>query len=212
MKTLRVSQKGVVEKIKKALEKGEVIVFPSDTVYGLLCDAKNKKAVERIFRIKKRPKAKPLAVFVKDIEMLEAFAEINEKQKRFLGKILPGKVTVVLKAKSKVDLTQGIVSSEGTIGFRIPDCPLVNNLLSQFNSPVAQTSANISGSSPLLKIGEVLKEFERAKTKPNLVLDGGDLRKAQPSTVIDLTDIQPKILRKGKIRKQEVMKIIKSIK
>jgi len=72
MKTLKLFQKGVVEKIKKVLEKGEVIVFPSDTVYGLLCDAKNKKAVERIFRIKKRPKAKPLAVFVKDIEMLEA--------------------------------------------------------------------------------------------------------------------------------------------
>jgi len=86
----------VIESAIKAIKKGKVLIFPTDTVYGLICDAKNKKAVEKIFKIKNRPKNKPLPVFVKNIEMAKKLAKISGKQEKFLKKVWPGRVTAVL--------------------------------------------------------------------------------------------------------------------
>jgi L-threonylcarbamoyladenylate synthase len=197
MKILKVDKKNlrkVVRITEKSIKKGEVVLCPTDTVYGILADATNKKAVERVFKIKKRPKGKPIPIFVKDIKMAKKLAFINKKQEDFLKMVWPGKVTVVLKRRNV--LPKILSGRTKTIGLRIPDYKLVNNLLLKLNRPLTGTSANISGKPASTKIKEVIKQFKKEKTKPDLILDAGNLKPSSPSRVIDLTGKKFKILRR----------------
>lgn len=174
------------KKAAKAIKEGKVLVCPTDTVYGLICDAANKKAVIRLYKIKRRPKSKPIPIFVSDIKMAKKFAEINWKQEKFLKKFWPGAVTAVLPSRGK----------KGTVGVRIPHYDWLLHLVEQLGRPLAETSANISGKHAAIEIKEVLRYFKNKKYKPDLVLDGGDLKPNKPSKVIDLTGKKAKILRK----------------
>ena len=137
-----VKQQKALNKALSALKKGKVIVCPTDTVYGFLSVASDKKAVEKIFKLKRRPRSKPLPVFVNGLKMAKELAEINEKQEKTLNKYWPGKYTFVLKALNG-----------GTIALRIPEYKFLNDLLKKINKPLAQTSANISGQrKPRLKL------------------------------------------------------------
>lgn len=197
MKILKIDKKNlrkVVRVTEKSIKKGEVVLCPTDTVYGLLADATNKKAVERVFKIKKRPKGKPIPIFVKNLEMAKKLAFVDKKQEKFLKMVWPGKITVVLKSRNV--LPKRIFGRTKTIGLRIPDYKLVNNLLLELNRPLTGTSANISGKPASTKIREVIKQFEKEKIKPDLVLDAGNLKPSSLSRVIDLTGKKFKILRR----------------
>lgn len=205
MEVLNISK----ESIKKAIlliKKGGVVVFPSDTVYGLLCDATNKKAVDRLFKIKKRSKTRPIGVYAKDIKMVKTLAQFTKAPRALAKNFWPGALTLVLRAKQ--DLA-GITTKHGTIGLRMPDSKLIFTFFKKINYPLAQTSANVSRKPSTTKIGEVLRYFEKQKTKPGLVLDGGDLKKARPSTVVDLTKKDPKILRRGEVTKKDILNALK---
>jgi L-threonylcarbamoyladenylate synthase len=198
MKILKVSPRNFQEAIKeaiKSIKRGKVIVCPTDTVYGLVCDATNKKAVEKIFKIKKRPKRKPLPIFVKDIKMAKRLAEIDKNQEKFLKKVWPGKVTVVLKLRMKKKKIKIYGIDRKTIALRIPNYKFLNNLLKKLNLPLAETSVNISGQSPLIKIKRIINHFKNKKLQPDLIVDGGNLPKSKPSIVIDLGEFPPEILR-----------------
>ncbi|MFA6190539.1 MAG: L-threonylcarbamoyladenylate synthase [Candidatus Staskawiczbacteria bacterium] len=179
--------KNNINKIITALKKGAVLVFPTDTVYGLVCDASNKKAVEKIFKIKKRDKSKPLGVFVKDIKTAFKIAVVKKEYEKFLKN---NKNTVILKSR----LRQGFGGrSKKTIGIRIPKYKFLNLILDEFKKPIAQTSANISGKPATTKIKEVLKQLGKENI---LIIDAGDLIKNKPSAIIDLTGAKNKIIRK----------------
>jgi len=170
-----------------------VLVCPTDTVYGLICDAKNEKAVERIFDIKQREKTKPLAVFVKNIAEAKKIAAIDQKQKEFLKKNWPGPTTVIFKAKRGLSK---LVYKEDTIGIRIPDYYFIKLILEKFKNPLAQTSANISGQPPMTRIRETLRQFENAEIQPDIIINAGDLPENRPSKIIDFSKNTIKILRK----------------
>ena len=121
--------------ICKALRAGEVVLIPTDTVMGLVCDYYNKEAEKEIFRLKKRPEDKILSIFVPSVEEAEKVIQINKKQKAFLEKVWPGKVTCVLKKEIG--------------GFRIPNDEFLLKILKEFSGPLFQTSANISGEEPI---------------------------------------------------------------
>lgn len=198
MEITKLSEKNLAEiekKIITALKKGKVIICPTDTVYGLLGNAKNKKAVNNIYQIKKRPKNKPLPIFVKNLKKAAKFAKINKTQERFLKKVWPGKVTAVLERK-RVKI-YGV--SKESIALRIPKYKLINEILEKTNLPLIGTSANISGEKPSIKIREILNQFKKQKVLPDLVLDAGNLKKSKPSTVIDLRQKRIKIIRLGEI-------------
>lgn len=222
MKIIKTDLKNLKE-IIKLIKKGKVIICPTDTVYGLICNARNEKAVEKFFKIKKREKTKPIGIFVKDIKMAKEIAEIDADQEKLFKKYLPGKITFILPKKqyetrTRINFLSGLVGAKGTIGIRIPDYPLMHSLFKEINFPLAQTSANISGQPATTKIKEVLKQFEIKNSHgciriprgqrprvalfacPDLVLDAGNLKKAIPSTVVDLTGKIPKTLRKGEIK------------
>jgi L-threonylcarbamoyladenylate synthase len=189
--------KRVIEKVIKFIKEGKVIVFPTDTVYGLIANATDKKAVEKIFKIKKRKKEKEIPIFVKDLKMAKKLARIEKSEEEFLKKVWPGKVTVILKKKN-----------QGKIGLRIPKYRLVNLLLEKLKKPLTGTSANISGRPASTEIKKIIKQFENQKIKPDLIVDAGNLKPAKPSTVIDLTTQRPKIQRKGEISKRELLKLL----
>ena len=213
MERLKVSPKNLDEILKKAMKviwQGEVIVCPTDTVYGLIADAKNQKAVKKIFKIKKRREEKAIPIFVRDLKMAKSLVVINKFQEKLLKKVWPGKITVILKAKrlAKKIFPKSIISSENKIGLRIPNYKFLNILLEKLNFPLTGTSANISGKPPSTKIKEVLKQFFLTKTGgrlPDLILDAGNLKFSRPSTVVDLTNL--KILRDGAVPKLRIFKI-----
>ena len=183
-----------------ALKVGGVVICPTDTVYGFLADAGNKKAVEKIFKIKKRPGSKPLPVFVKDLKMAKELAEINERQEKILKKRWPGKYTFVFKSKRRPDLFLSLTKfSERsglpqTIALRIPQYKFLNNLLKKINRPLAQTSANVSGEPAMAKISDILQKFGERRFEV-LVIDAGNLKKKKPSKIYDLTLARPERLR-----------------
>lgn len=183
----------IVKTTAKLIKQGKVIVCPTDTVYGLIADATNKKAVGKIFKIKKRRIKKPIPIFVKNLKMAKKLVKIDKNQERILKSVWPGKVTVVLKRKKTKIKLYGV--DKRTIALRIPKYKLVTELLKKLNLPLTGTSANISGKPLSTKIKEVVAQFKNQRYQPDLIIDTGNLPKSKPSIVLDLTILPPKILR-----------------
>jgi L-threonylcarbamoyladenylate synthase len=191
----------------KVLEWGGVIICPTDTLYGIGCNALNANAVKRIFEIKERPLSKPLPIVARDIKWARELADINKKNEKILQKIWPGRVTAVLPKKEIIpDI---LAAGRKTVGIRVADYPLIDQLLKLFGYPLALSSANISEEEPTQDINEIIKIFSKKTYKqPDLVLDVGILPKSEPSAVIDLTTSQPKILRIGPSKPEEFLKLL----
>lgn len=196
----------ILSEITGALKQGKVIVYPTDTLYGLGVNALDKAAVDKLFRVKKRPHTKPMPVIVKDIAMARRFAYIDLRTEKILNALWPGPITMVLSRK---DTLPSIVSGgKNTIGMRIPNSEFTKLLMNNVDFPVTSTSANISGKEPLIKINNIIKTFENEKYQPDLIINAGDLPENKPSTVIDLTASKPKILRVGPVKPEELLKIL----
>ncbi len=188
----------IVKKTIEVLKNGGLVVFPSDTVYGLLVDAKNQKAVEKLIKFKNRPPGKPISVFVPNLEMMEKYVSVDNRKKHLLKELIPGPFTVILESKHKVESL--LESEKGTLGVRIPDYPLITKLVGVFAAPVTATSANLSGRSPHYSVESLINELGKDKKEfIDLVIDAGKLPRNKPSTIIDLTEPKVRILRKGEI-------------
>jgi len=190
--------KDAVKKAVEFLERGQVVVCPTDTVYGLLADATNDKAVERVFQIKKRDKKKAISIFVKDIKMAAKYVLMDKDMENFLDEIWPGRITVALKKKKRSGLSKKISGNKKTIGLRIPEYKLIYEIIKKFKKPLTGTSANISGKPSTVKIEEIYKYFEDEQIRPDLILSANNLPYNIPSTVIDFSNDKPKIIRRGK--------------
>lgn len=202
---LRESEEAIIESAKVMLA-GGTVVFPTDTVYGLGCDATNEQAVKKIFRIKGRKDTKPLAVIVRDVAMAKKVAFIDSRLEKALNIIWPGAVTVILWRRHKLPAV--LTAKEETIGLRVPDYKLMHLLSENMGRPFVATSANISGEQATNKIKEVLKHFEKNAFGPDLILDAGDLKCCEPSTVLDLSKEKPKIVRIGPVNKDKLLEIL----
>jgi len=202
---LRESEEAIVEAAKTMLA-GGTVVFPTDTVYGLGCDATQESAVQKIFKIKKRDIKKPLSVIVRDAAMAKKVAFIEKKIERALGVVWPGAITVLLWRRHKLPAI--LTAGKETIGLRIPDYKFTHLLSENMGRPYVATSANLSDEPATTKISRVLAYFEKSFLKPDLILDAGDLKFCEPSTVLDLTAPKPKIVRIGPVDKKKLMEIL----
>ncbi len=190
MKVIKISEKAVDEAVL-SLKKGGVVIFPTDTVYGFLADAQNKKAVDKIFKIKKRPKSKPLSIFVKDIKVAKELAVVDERAAKIFLKFWPGKYTFILKRKPNIKL-YGV--KRDTIAVRIPKYKFLNDLLNKINRPLVQTSVNFSRQEPLNNIKKIIENFKDEK-RIGLIIDGDSLKKPKSSKIIDLSKNKIRTLR-----------------
>ena len=198
----------IIHKAVTVIQRNGVIVYPTDTVYGLGVIALRTHCLERLFKLKKRPQTKPVPIMIGNIAMAKKLALVDRRTEKVLEAVWPGPVTVVL-AKRQI-VPDILTAGKRTVGLRIPDCRLIQILLASLGEPITATSANFSGSSPLVSAVEVIKVFEKAYPRPDLILDAGDLPNNPPSTVLDLTGSQPKILRVGPTSKENLLESLKT--
>jgi L-threonylcarbamoyladenylate synthase len=193
-----------IEKGVEILQKGGVIAFPTDTVYGLGADAFNSTAVERIYEIKNRPKHQQFPLLIADVKQLTALAEPIPEIAWFLAKrFWPGGLTLVLP---KIDSVPAYLASGPTIAVRIPDHPVCQALIQHLGNPIIGTSANVSGQPAALTAQEVAQQL---KGRVDLIINGGKCPGGKESTVVDVTPEAPVILRQGIISSHEVDKAYK---
>ena len=173
---------------------GELVAFPTETVYGLGADGLNKSAREKIYNAKGRPSEKPLTLHVSDLEQVERVAKISPTAEKLFKKFCPGPLTIILpKNKNLPDfVTNGLES----IGIRFPANETALKLIKLSGCPIAAPSANISGENPPKTAQDVLKDLNG---RIKIILDGGECKFGVSSTIIDLTFDEPKILRVGAV-------------
>ncbi|MCJ7668910.1 MAG: L-threonylcarbamoyladenylate synthase [Dehalococcoidia bacterium] len=193
-----------IEKGVKILQKGGVIAFPTDTVYGLGADAFNSTAVERIYEIKNRPKHRQLPLLIADVERLSALAEPIPEIAWFLARrFWPGGLTLVLP---KTDSVPAYLASGPTIAVRVPNHPVCQALIQHLGNPIIGTSANISSQPAALTAEEVGQQLGE---KIDLIINGGKCPGGKESTIVDITHELPIILRQGIIPSHEIDKAYK---
>ncbi|MBU4022999.1 threonylcarbamoyl-AMP synthase, partial [Patescibacteria group bacterium] len=188
--------KGVKNQIEKAVEilkKGGIIAYPTDTVYGIGCNALDNKAVKKVLGIKDRPANSALLIAVSDFKMMEDIVFFTKKEHGFMEKFLPGPITFILPKKSKIsDL---VTAGKKTLGVRIPDSKETMEIIKQAGFPIITTSANVSGKKPAVKSRDI-------DLKVDFVVEG-KCKYKKPSTIVDL--INKIIIREGeeaeKVRK-----------
>ena len=178
-----------INKAVETLKNGGVIIYPTETVYGLGADINNKEAVERIFEIKGREKTKSVSIacLKKDIEK---YAEVNDLARFLIENFLPGPLTLVLRKKETVP--EWITNSE-YIGIRVPDNEFVQKLLKKFGHAITSTSANISGKKDPISAKELAPRITR---HAQLIVNEGETKYKGPSTVVQING-KIRVLRKG---------------
>lgn len=180
------------------LRGGGLVIYPSDTVYGALVDASNEEAVGKLIALKNRPAGKPISIFVSDMAMMGKYVTYESEKDVLFRHLLPGPFTVILDACHKTSVR--LESERGTLGIRIPSYPWVTELVARYGSAVTATSANLSGRPPHYSVETLIREFPQEKQDLiDLVVDAGKLPRNKPSTIIDLTRPQVKILRQGDV-------------
>ncbi len=183
------------------LNKGEIVIYPTDTQYAMGADIFRDESIIKVFEIKNRPNNIPIPVAVSCYEDILDIAYENKNLENIVNKFLPGKLTIILNKKDNVSnkLTSGL----NKIAIRIPDNPIALKLLKNFG-PLTVTSANIHGKKTESSINKIQNQF---KNYINCYLDDGILNN-NPSSIIDLTYDKPKLIRSGEIQLKEILAVI----
>ena len=206
MKTKYFDWKNIVDEselneIKEILDNDGVIIFPTDTVYGIACNCFSEKAIKKVFDIKKRPENKPINVLSNNLDKIKLVSKnISEKEEFLINKYMPGALTIILDKNEKVSdiLTAGL----DTIGVIIPKNNISLRILENVSYPLATTSANISGDSAGIKITDFLKEFDGVV---DAIIDGGETDLKVASTIVRVeSDNKLKIIREGTLKIKEM--------
>jgi L-threonylcarbamoyladenylate synthase len=191
---------GVLARAASALRQGEIIAYPTETLYGLGADPFREEAIERLYRLKGRPSSMPVSILVKDVAMLhEVAADLPEQARRLVEAFLPGPLTLVLRARPHLPCR--LTAGTGKIGVRISAYPLIGHLFSRYPAPITTTSANPTGKPDARDAGEVLSYFPRGI---DCILDAGPVIGGVGSTVVEVTAEGPKILREGAIPTKKI--------
>jgi L-threonylcarbamoyladenylate synthase len=192
--------------VVSVLKKNGVIVYPTETFYGLGVNCFSPDAVKKIFGLKKRDRAKPLPVVISDLSMLDSVVrEIPPVAELFLRQYWPGPLTLIFSASPF--LPEELLGATKSIGVRLPAYAGLRELIKHAGFPITATSANISGEEELSDPKKVLEIFTG---KVDCIVDGGKTRGGRPSTVIDLTPPIPQILREGALPASEFQKMLES--
>ncbi len=187
----------------EVLKRGGVVVYPTDTAYGLAVDATNSSAVDRLYKLKGRDFKKPTHVIIPHVSWLKKIVKLNKPALQLMNEFLPGPLTIVLSLKAKGKSWQKLSAGSKTMGVRMPDNAIALELALKFGKPITTTSANVSGKDNCYSVTEVKKQFAKSQHKPDFYLDGGKLRKIKPSTVVSLIK-GVKILREGPIKEKQI--------
>jgi len=186
-------QQRLIQKVKECLEDGGIIVFPTDTVYAYGCDIKDKRAVERIYRLKKLDKRKPLSFIFTDIsEIADYVRNVSDDAFKIMKKAFPGPYTFIFKASKLVPKI--VMTNQKTIGVRIPDNNIALDIVRALGRPILATSVFTLSGEYLIDPRELEKVY---RNEVDIVIDAGP-KMAEPSTVVDFSEDSIEIIREGK--------------
>lgn len=182
------------------IQEGGIVIFPTETVYGIGVNGLNETAIKKLYEVKQRPTNKPISLLVNSIEMIEKVAkDITEIEYDLIKRFLPGPLTIVLKKK---DIVPDIVTAGfDTIGIRMPENEIALKLIEYAGVPIATPSANISGRPSGTNLKEIMKDFN---DKVDYFIDGGISKIGVASTIVQVVNDNPYILRKGKILEEQI--------
>jgi len=191
----------IIEKAVKIIKNGGVVVYPTDTLYGLGANALDKGAVKRVFEIKGRKFNKPISIAFSSLEQAKKYVKFNYTALKLAKKFLPGPLTLILPLKKKLpeNLTQG----KNEIGIRIPDNKIALELIKKSGVPITATSANLSGGKDPVTAKEAIKQIGN---KVDLILDAGKCKYSKGSTIVKIAD-EIEIIREGVIPKEKIYSI-----
>ena len=189
--------------VASVLNNGGIIIYPTETLYGLGALAVDEESVNNIFSIKGRIHGNPIPILVRDKEMLSEYVVVTDEANRLIEKFLPGPLTLVLKEKK--NLPHFISAGTGNIAIRISRHAFVRRLFDFLSKPITSTSANISGRENLLSFDEIYETF---KSKVELIVDSGNIPQSKGSTVIDLTVNPALLIREGDISGERLKEFI----
>ena len=196
---------GVLARAAQAIRDGGVIVFPTDTLYGLAADPRNERAVAAIFRMKGRAPAEPLPLVAADVEQVEREAGVfSPLARRLASRFWPGPLTLVLTARDS--LAAGVTAGTGTVAVRVPAHLVARQLAARAGVPLTATSANRSGLPPSAAAAAAAEGLETAVAG---VLDAGVTPGGEPSTIVDARGDEPRLVRAGAIAFERVIEALK---
>jgi len=194
--------------VAEIIKDGGIVVFPTETVYGIGANALNQDDVKRLYNIKKRPLNKPISLLVSSIDMIEQVAkDITDIEYGLIKEFFPGPLTIILNKK---DIVPDIVTAGGnTVGIRMPQSEIALKLIEYAGVPIATPSANISGKASGIDLEDIMKEFEEGV---DCFIDGGKSKIGLASTIVQVIEGVPHILREGSISKEQIEKVCKRYK
>ena len=195
-KITKITDKKIVGKAVSVLEKGGLIVYPTETLYGLGADATNDKAVRKLLTIKKRNPSKKMSIAFRDIRMAKKYLIVTAKAANLAKAFMPGPLSLELETKS---------TPRRKAGLRIPDNKTILKIIRKLDRPITSTSANISGKENSYKIREIIRLFDG---KVDMIIDAGNMPKRKASTVYDPSD--GRIIREGPISRKQIDAALKS--
>ena len=194
-----------IAEISEEIKKGKIFVFPTETVYGIGTNAYNEESCKKIYEIKKRPNWKPLIVLISDIEMLKNLTEeINDIEKKLIEAFWPGPLTIIFQKNKNISISKYVSAGLDTIGVRMTDGEMIQKIIKKANVPIVAPSANLSGKTDGTKIQEIMDEIGN---DIDGIIDIGDIYDSNPSTLVQVMDNQIKVLREGKISKEQLSEI-----
>jgi L-threonylcarbamoyladenylate synthase len=192
--------KEVAARAAAVLRAGGVVLYPTDTLYGLGADALSDDAVGKIFAVKGRDEGKPMHAIVSDIEMAAIYGDMTDVVRPLASNLPPGQITFVVTKKQ--GMNSGISKDISTFGFRIPDDTFCLEMLRAFRGPITATSANSAGMVPQRNVGAILEQI--GETGIDLVVDGGELPPRKPSSVVNVAGGKVTVLREGAVSRAQI--------
>jgi len=212
MKRIKLADKSNIEEAildaTDVLLNGGVILYPTDTLYGIGVDATNDAAIQKVFDLKRRDSKKPLSVMVSDLKIARKYALINSLGERLMSKILPGPFTLVFPKKD--NLPDKLTAGEKTLGIRIPDTIFCNSLTINFGKPITATSANVAGDGNQINVDDILQQFGKMQHMIDLVIEEENLSNGNPSTVLKVSDTSVEVLREGNVNHPTLLHVTKA--
>ncbi len=177
---------------------GKVLVFPTETSYGIGCDATNQTSVDKVFAIKGRSDNKPLLIVVDSIETAKKYLRWNETLENLALKYWPGPLTIVGEYVGG-NLAKGVVGADNTVAVRVSDFPFLKSITQKIQRPLVATSANLAGEPSLYDAQEIIKVFFDKENQPDIILNYGVLPTIAATTLVSVVGNEFKILRQGSL-------------
>ena len=195
----------MIERAGELIKQGKIVIFPTETVYGIGTNGLDKNAVRKLYEVKKRPLSKPISLLVANMDMVNLIAkDITEAEYKMMKSFFPGPLTIILKKKKVVpDI---VTAGQDTVGVRMPRGDIARKLVELAGVPIAAPSANISGEPSGTNLQEIMKNFEE---EVDYCIDGGNSELGLASTIVQLIDEKPVILRQGSITLEQINKKLK---